>query len=225
MPADPDARRIRRRRIVLCLGVLALFILSANLAGTWLVELLDMELTPHSGERLRNIIMLSTILYVLLIAVPFVPGIEMGLALLIMAGPSVALLVYGATVLGLSLAYLLGYLLPVSWLRSLFEYLQLARASRLIEQMEPLDTGQRLSLLVSKAPSASIPFLLRHRYIALAVALNIPGNACIGGGGGISLLAGISRLFSPPTYLVMLIVAVAPVPMAVLIFGRQVLAP
>jgi hypothetical protein len=43
---------------------------------------------------------------------------------------------------------------------------------------------------------------LRRRYIAPALALNIPGNALIGGGGGIALFAGVSGLYAPmPTVL------------------------
>lgn len=48
------------------------------------------------------------------------------------------------------------------------------------------------------------------------VGLNLPGNALIGGGGGIALMAGMSRLFSFPLFLLSLTVAVSPVPLAIL---------
>ena len=64
-----------------------------------------------------------------------------------------------------------------------------------------------------------IPWLLKHRYIAVIVALNVPGNALIGGGGGIALLAGMSGLFTFPRYLAALALAVLPVPLFVLIMG------
>ena len=60
-------------------------------------------------------------------------------------------------------------------------------------------------------------------YLALAVALNIPGNYLIGGGGGIALFAGVSRLFSVPGFVITIMLAVAPVPLAVMIFGIEFL--
>ncbi|MBL4615404.1 MAG: hypothetical protein JKY27_11110 [Magnetovibrio sp.] len=58
-----------------------------------------------------------------------------------------------------------------------------------------------------------MPFLLRHRYLAVVVALNVPGNALIGGGGGICMAAGISGLFSWPRFLISIAIAVSPVPL------------
>lgn len=77
----------------------------------------------------------------------------------------------------------------------------------------------RLNLLFERAPSRIVPFLLRHRYIAIAVALNIPGNSVIGGGGGIAFVAGLSRLFSFPLYLLAVAIGVSPVVILFLIFG------
>jgi len=51
----------------------------------------------------------------------------------------------------------------------------------------------------------------RYRYLALAVLLNVPGNAVIGGGGGIAMLVGMTRLFSFPAYIATVVLAVSPV--------------
>jgi len=56
------------------------------------------------------------------------------------------------------------------------------------------------------------------------VALNIPGNYVIGGGGGIALIAGVSRVYSIPGFLLTILLAVAPVPLAVVVFGTGFLA-
>lgn len=64
-----------------------------------------------------------------------------------------------------------------------------------------------------------MPFLLRHRHLAIAAALNLPGNAIIGGGGGIGLAAGFSRLVSLPVYVLTVGLAVAPLPLAVWVTG------
>ena len=82
----------------------------------------------------------------------------------------------------------------------------------------------RLAFITSKAPNRYVPLLLRHRYIALAVVVNIPGNVIIGGGGGIALMAGISRLYTLPGFLIAIAIAVAPLPLAILLFGEDVLS-
>jgi len=66
--------------------------------------------------------------------------------------------------------------------------------------------------------SRVMPFLLRHRFLALMVALNLPGNALVGGG-GIGLMAGSSRLFAFPKFILTVAVAVSPVPLMVMISG------
>jgi len=79
--------------------------------------------------------------------------------------------------------------------------------------MAPLDADARLRLLLARAPARVIPRLLRHPCLALALALNLPGNSLIGGGGGIALSAGISGLYPMRSYLATVAVAVAPVPL------------
>ncbi|MGA1369426.1 MAG: hypothetical protein ACO394_13000, partial [Blastocatellia bacterium] len=44
--------------------------------------------------------------------------------------------------------------------------------------------------------------------VVLAVALNMPGNAMIGGGGGIAMLAGMSGLFALPVFVMVIAIAV-----------------
>jgi hypothetical protein len=65
---------------------------------------------------------------------------------------------------------------------------------------------------LNAAPLKIIPYLLKHRYLMLAVALNLPGNVIIGGGGGIGLIAGMSRLCPFPRYILFVSVAITPLP-------------
>ena len=58
--------------------------------------------------------------------------------------------------------------------------------------------------------------LFDHRYLTLAVCLNVPGNSVLGGGGGIALLCGLSRQFSWRSFLLILAIATSPVPILVL---------
>lgn len=207
-------------------AILAVIVLTlvSNLAIERLVDHLDVELTPSNQHIFRRVILTSAALYTLLLAVPFVPGVEIGIALLAMVGSGLAGMAYACTVLGLSISFLVGRFIPEAWLRAALRFLHLRRMDRLLERLEPLTREERLALLADQAPARAVSFLVRHRYVALALALNMPGNAIIGGGGGISMLAGLSRLYSVPAFLLTTMVAVAPVPLAVAVFGRAVLA-
>jgi hypothetical protein len=89
-----------------------------------------------------------------------------------------------------------------------------------MKRLAPLSRKERLAMLVDHAPRRFIPHLVRYRYIALVLAFNLPGNAVVGGGGGIALLAGLSGMFSFPHYLFATSIAALPVPLAALLVGR-----
>lgn len=60
------------------------------------------------------------------------------------------------------------------------------------------------------------PDHLRHRYLASVAILNLPENVLIGGGEGMGVIAGMSRIF--PFYAFVSIVAVAMTPIPLLFF-------
>ena len=197
------------------------FIVCVNMFSRWLGHQLEIEVRPSNEDMIHGIIIISLIVYTVLIAIPFVPSVEVGWGLMLLLGADLAPLVYLFTVVGLSMSFMGGRLIPESRLQTFLEDLSLTKASRLVEKLRTLDTDQRLSLLLSHAPAKFTPNLLRHRYLAVAVALNIPGNTVIGGGGGISLVAGMSRLFGMCRFVLTLAVAVAPVPLLIVIFGTD----
>ncbi|MEM7753301.1 MAG: hypothetical protein AAF230_07800, partial [Pseudomonadota bacterium] len=135
--------------------------------------------------------------YALLIAVPFMPGIEIGVSLLILKGAAIAPLVYLATVLGLLIAFAAGRFLPHGWLHGMLADLRLERACLLVDRLAPMTREERLSHLTDRAPRWLRPLIGAWRYPLLAALINVPGNAVVGGGGGIALTAGFSRLFRP----------------------------
>ncbi|MDH3633777.1 MAG: hypothetical protein OES20_03645 [Gammaproteobacteria bacterium] len=214
---------IRWSAIVKVVCLIALLI-AANLLARNYMEVLHFPIRPGNEDAVHRTIMVSATLYALLLAVPFVPGAEIGIGLLVMLGPPIALLVYLCTVAGLSLSFILGRLIPLSVLVRLAKDIKLNRTSKLLKTIEPLSKKQRLTYLADKAPKRFLPLLLRYRYLALAVALNIPGNYLIGGGGGIALFAGVSRLYSVPGFLITILLSVAPVPIAVMLFGTDFLS-
>lgn len=213
---------VRRRWLILFrVGLVIAFIVCVNLFARWLGHQLEIEVRPSNDHMIHGIIIISLIVYTVLIAIPFVPSVEVGWGLMLLLGADLAPLVYLFTVVGLSVSFMGGQLIPESRLQIFLQDLSLKKAGRLVEKLKTLDTEQRLSLLLSRAPAKFIPNLLRHRYLAIAVALNIPGNTVIGGGGGISLAAGMSRLFGSCRFVLTLAVAVAPVPLLIVIFGTD----
>jgi hypothetical protein len=62
---------------------------------------------------------------------------------------------------------------------------------------------------------------LRYRYLALALAVNTPGNSVIGGGGGIMMMVGLSGIFAPLPTLLTIAIAVSPIPLAVIFLGLR----
>lgn len=156
--------------------------------------------------------------YSIMLALPCVPGIEVGLALMMIEGSWVAPAVYAATLLGLLLAYLVGRRVPDAALERLFRDFGLRRAAEWLARIAPLDSEERLGLPQSGLPSWLAP-AARLRYVLLAVLINLPGNIALGGGGGLLLFAGLSRLFSPLPLILTLVVAISPVPLAIWFMG------
>ncbi len=205
--------------VALKLVLLAALLVGASYAGKWVMGQFDPHLTPSSEPMLHRMIMTVMVVYVVLMMLPFVPGIEIGLGLMVMFGPKIVPLVYGGTILALTLAFLVGRLVPERTIAKVLATVHLRRASDLLHRLEPLDSNQRLEFLLQKASTRVVPFLIRHRYLALAVALNLPGNALVGGGGGICLVAGFSRLFTFSKYVLAVALAVMPVPLMVVLSG------
>lgn len=218
-----SATGVRWRAIVKVLVLAALLVL-LNFVARDALEALDFKIRPSNEDAVHRTIMASAALYALLLAVPFVPGAEIGIALMMMLGPPIAVLVYLCTVAGLSLSFVLGRLIPIRVLVRMARDFRLDQTARLLEAIEPLNQNQRLDLLISISSTRFLPLLLRYRYLALAVALNVPGNYLVGGGGGLALIAGVSRVYTIHGFLLTVLLAVSPVPLAVLIFGTGFLS-
>lgn len=194
------------------LGLFLTVVIMLNVGGSWLARQIDFQIFPRHDLLMQAVVWGAALLYLMLMATPFMPGIEVGLALMLMLGGKGAILVYVCTVLALSISFAAGRMLPPRMLWRVLDWFHLHRAAELVRRLEPLDPRSRLRLLEDKSPSRIAPFLLRHRYLAIAALLNLPGNALIGGGGGIGLIVGMSRLIPFHGFIVLVACAVAPVP-------------
>jgi len=204
------------------LAVKITLFLGALLFLNYLVELfanlVTIEMWPRHVDLAFFLLFASIAIYILLLAIPFFPGIEVGLMLMAMLGIKGIVLVYLATVLSLSLSFLFGRFLSPRYLARALAWFHLYRARDLVNSLEALDTEeQRLRFLLQSAPTRIVPFLLRYRYLIIGILFNLPGNALIGGGGGIGLIAGMSKLFPFPKYLLLICLAITPGPIIFLL--------
>lgn len=213
-PSGPGPLSIALRIVVLVAVVLA-----ATWAAHAIRDALNLTIMPAQEQQVHRAIMLGTVAYIGLLALPFVPGAEIGIAMLTAFGAAIAPLVYAATVIAMLLSYTLGRLLPITALARLLTFLRMRRAADLVTRAAPLPQEARLAMLLEGSPPRTVALALRHRYVALALSVNVPGNAVIGGGGGIMMMAGLSGLFSPLPTALTIIIAVSPVPIAVMLFG------
>lgn len=213
--------RSSARRLVLRCVLLVAVLLVATWGAHAVRDALDLRVLPSNEQQIHRAIMLGALAYVGLLALPFVPGAEIGIAMLAAFGPGIAPLIYVATVAAMMLAYTVGRVLPIGALQRLFSALRLHSAADLVARAAPLSGDERLALVLGNAPRGPLGVVLRYRYIALALAVNIPGNSIIGGGGGIMLMAGLSGIFSPLPTMLTIALAVSPVPLAVAFLGLQ----
>lgn len=208
-------------------GYLKLFFLIAlivvgNVLTRGLLEGLEFTIRPANEPMLHRVIVTSMVAYVFLMAIPFVPGVEIGLALMMILGPEIVPLVYGCTLTSLCLGFLVGRFLPETMISRFLMDLRLVRAAGFIDSLRGLDSQERLARLLEKSPQRLVPVLLRHRYLSLMIAINFPGNVVLGGGGGLAMVAGISRLFTIPRYFLLVAVAISPIPLSLLVFGDMI---
>jgi hypothetical protein len=147
-------------------------------------------------------------IYILLLSLPFVPGVELGILLMCAFGKEGIVFVYFATVVGLSLAFLMGRMVPKKRVESLLTKLGFSQTNEnesdeIVSMLDNfLRHKKRLRTLLSN-----------YRYLVIGVLFNMPGIYLIGGGGGISLVCGISRSISFKWFLLTVILAVSPVPL------------
>ena len=211
-----EYRRTPKAQLLVKVLLLVVALVLLNYGVSWLAIQINFQFWPRHARMVDLALLASVGLYVLLMALPFMPGIELGLVLMTMLGREGILLVYICTLVALSLSFLVGRLIPLRVVAGLLGWFRLHKAQSLVMQLQPLGPADRFELLLRNAPSKFIPFLLRHRYLVIAVALNLPGNALIGGGGGIGLIAGMSGLYSFPRYILLVSVAITPVPLILL---------
>lgn len=216
--ADPSLQRARLRRNLLRLGIFLVLVWAASRLIGWAHGLAPLVDGGGAGLSFAAICALLCA-YAMMLALPYVPGIEVGLALLMLEGAWVAPIVWVATVAGLLMSYCAGQWLPYGLLERWLRDLGLRRAADHLARIAPLDRAARQAMLRDGLPVWLSPLSETWRYPVLAVLVNLPGNIALGGGGGLMLFAGVSRLFAPLPTALTVTLAVSPIPLAVWFFG------
>lgn len=169
------------------LAALAAAALALQALGRWLAGAMAMDIDDAMTPAL---VAAGAAIYVVLMALPFLPGIEIGLALMLLLGVRGIVLVYLCTQAALMLSFLAGRLAPP------------AAVSRWFGALGP----ERARSLLARRPG-----------LALAALINLPGNALIGGAGGIGVLAGMSRRLTYPRFALCAALATTPLPLVLLL--------
>jgi hypothetical protein len=207
---------MKTRRWLLLLAYIAL--IGGGLAlGKLLPGIVDFQIRPINEPEIHRALMITALVFVVASAFPFVPGAEIGFGMMAVFGDQIVLLVYSCMVLSLCLAFLLGRFIPSQFLAKAFDFAGFSRAEKLVRHASEMPPAERSVYFVTNAPNRWVPFILRHRYLALMLALNTPGNTLLGGGGGLALFAGMSGLFSIGMFVIAVAVAVAPIPLLMLL--------
>jgi hypothetical protein len=179
--------------------------------------------TDAAARAMTGLIITVMIAYAILLAIPFIPGVEIGIAILMIEGAPAAPMVYLATVTGLLLAFSIGQFAPLDRLIRLCNDLRLSRVAALLERIKLTPREDRLDAMHDRLPRWLAPILCDYRYVTLGLAINMPGNIALGGGGGIMMAGGLSRLFQTHFAVLTVILATLPVPLSVWLLGADVL--
>jgi hypothetical protein len=212
--ARQPGHRVTLRAVLATLIWVGLIVLGHYLshldAGSIRQTLAELREAMGMGALLTSALMLA-----LLLGLPFVPSVEMGLMMMLVFGRYGAVAAWLATIAGISLAYAAGRYMPADrmhhWLRS----------HGINPDSENAGREPAISALVDKAWAGRgragriAAFLASHRYLLFALLINMPGNSVVGGGGGIALICGFTRLYRWPWFILTVALASLPIPLLV----------
>lgn len=174
-----------------------LFLLLAGLAA---VHGLGTDWAGHAtGDETGPLGLLALcVLYTLVLALPFVPALEIGLLVMALFGAPGAVIAWIATVAGLNIAYGLG------------RHLGGPPGSDGRVHLPP-QLARHLDRLARTRLHAIVPV------VTLGLLLNLPGNTAFGGGGGIAMLYGATHSLSWPAFLASVAAATSVLPLLFLL--------
>ena len=226
MTSDGDISGVtgpRFGRIAVKLLVVVGLVYLAKLGVDTLMAKIALFETDAAARAMTGLLITVMVGYAIILAIPFIPGVEIGIAILMLEGASAAPMVYAATVGGMMLAFCIGQYAPLSRLIRVCHDLRLFRLADFLERIRLTPRKDRLDTMHDRLPRWLVPILCNYRYVTLGIAINLPGNIALGGGGGIMMAGGLSRLFQTRCIILTVLVATLPVPLSVWLMGTDVL--
>ena len=199
----------KRRGLLLYAALLSI----GWLMGDALHDFAVPEMRPMNEPQIHRMVMLALAVFILAAAIPFVPGAEIGFALLFIFGGQAALLVFLGMTGAMLLSYLVARVVPTASISRFADWLGLTRIAKLLSN-QSTNSEASIRQLAEKSRGRLGTFALRNRYLLLILLLNTPGNSLLGGGGGLAFLAGASGLYRFVPFAISVMLAVAPVPLA-----------
>ncbi|MEW9921253.1 hypothetical protein AB2B41_16700 [Marimonas sp. MJW-29] len=183
------------------------------IAGETFLSVTIPEMRPMNEPLIHRLVMGSLVLFVVTAAIPFVPGAEIGFALLLMFGGKASPIVYAGMVGALVLSFSIARFVPLHSLARLSFWLRLRRTASFVDALAKTPRHERPKMISEKLNSRLSHLAVRNRYVVLALLLNLPVNSVIGGGGGLAFMAGLSGIYSFWAFLITVLIAVAPFPL------------
>jgi hypothetical protein len=138
-------------------------------------------------------------IYAIALALPFVPGMEIGLFIMAAFGKPGVLGAWLATVIGLNLAFFIGHHFQNH------PWVQLSR-----ERLNNTNDAEKSTM--GRVRIWIVTQVIHYPYLLIAFVYNVPGNIILGGGGGISLAAGAAKGLTWPKFFATTVIATAGIP-------------
>ena len=212
--APPRTKLTLRQRLRIAVRILAVlaflglvtYVVAENIPST--TEFVAYARKVHLDMGFGSMLFLC-FLFALLTALPFVPGLQMALLIIILFGEQSLIWVYIATLVGLSLAFFIGRCLPERWILHIYN----PKVRHITYKIPGSQTTQAYLTRLAEW-FKWIPFEIK-RVIAIVVLLNLPGNTMYGDGGGISILCGMDRRFPFPQFFIAICIGASPLPILV----------
>lgn len=187
------------------------------LIGKQLMHIAVPDMRPMNEPMIHRIVMIALVVFVFAAALPFVPGAEIGFALLLIFGGQASAIVYAGMVGALILSFTIARFVPLQVIVSAARFLRLEKFAHFLNDISNTPVEDRVQVLTNRFDRPLGKTLMRNRYVVLALLFNMPGNSVLGGGGGIAFIAGLSGLYRFWAYLLSVLIAVAPFPLLFLL--------
>ena len=183
------------------------------LCGNWMFASLRLDAQSASTLPLFWLLVPVFVVYFITSGLPFVPASEIGFGLLIVLGGEIAPLIVLVSASGLITSFLVGKFVSMQKLAKLLNWFGLEKASNFLLKLQNMNQQEKLDHMMQGVSKKWSIALMRYRYLGIIALLNIPGNAVIGGGGGIAFMAGVTGLFSAKWFALSAILGVLPYPL------------